>query len=86
MLFDPSVAIAGGVGSGEGVVNKIKETDKKLNITHGPIKGVMGGMTMDFTVADPAMLDEVSAGSKIRFVVEKDKSGDFVVTDLQVLE
>jgi Cu/Ag efflux protein CusF len=85
LLFNLAAAVAGDSGSGEGVVNKVKIDDKKLNITHGPIKGVMGGMTMDFPVADPAMLDGVSAGSKIRFAVEKDRGGNFVITDLQVM-
>lgn len=69
--------------SAEGVVNAVKAKDKKLNITHGPIAGLMSGMTMDFVVADPAMLDVVSAGSKIKFTLTKDAQGNMVVTDLE---
>ena len=35
-------------GTGEGTVNEVKAKAGKLNITHGPIEGVMGAMTMDF--------------------------------------
>ena len=69
--------------SAEGVVNAVKAKDKKLNITHGPIAGLMSGMTMDFVVVDPAMLDAVSAGSKIKFTLAKDSQGNLVVTDLE---
>jgi Cu/Ag efflux protein CusF len=69
---------------GEGVVKKIKVSDKKITITHGPIKSLgMDGMTMDFAVYDPAMLDEVQEGHNISFVLEKDKSGNLVVMELE---
>ena len=69
--------------STEGTVNAVKTKERKLNITHGPVKGLMDGMTMDFPVLDPAMLEEVKPGMKIKFVLTKDKSGNLVVTDLE---
>lgn len=71
-------------GTGEGTVNEVKTKAGKLNITHGPIEGVMGAMTMDFEVVDPSMTDDVKKGDKIRFVVEKANGGRFVITDLEV--
>lgn len=68
----------------EGVVKKINSDSKKLTISHGPIKSMgMDGMTMDFAVYDPAMLDEVQEGHKISFVLEKDKSGNLVIMELE---
>ena len=75
---------AGDQHKAEGVVKKIKTDDKKLTISHGPIKSMgMDGMTMDFAVYDPAMLDEVEEGHKISFVLEEDKSGNLVIMELE---
>jgi len=67
----------------EGVVNAVKSNEHKLNITHGPVVGLMSGMTMDFSVLDPAMLDDVKTGSNIRFSLTKDSRGNLVITDLE---
>ena len=77
-------AFAGKPGNGVGTINKIKAGDEKLNITHGPISGLMGAMTMDFNVMDPSMLSDVKEGDKIKFTVEE-TSGNFVITDIQVM-
>lgn len=78
-----SVSVADATFSGEGVVNAIKSKEQKLTITHGPIAGLMEGMTMDFAVMDPLMLNEVKAGSKIKFTLSKDSRGNLLVTDLE---
>ena len=70
--------------SAQGTVNAVKSADGKLNISHGDVKGLMGAMTMDFKVADPAMLDDVEAGSNINFTLEEDKKGNLTITDLEV--
>lgn len=76
--------IAGSQHEVEGVVKKINSSDKKITISHGPIKDLgMDGMTMDFAVYDPAMLDEVQEGHKISFVLEEDKSGNLVIMELE---
>ncbi|NMM38892.1 MAG: copper-binding protein [Glaciimonas sp.] len=54
----------------EGVVKKVDKDTGKITIQHGPIKNLgMGPMTMMFRVKDPAMLEQVQAGQKIRFHV-----------------
>jgi|GEM_PF-1072533 len=79
-----SQVFAGEQHEAEGVVKKIKTSDKKLTISHGPIKSLgMDGMTMDFAVYDPSMLDEVEEGHKISFVLEEDKSGNLVIMELE---
>ena len=83
LLFSVSV-MAGDSHEAEGVVKKIKSSDKKLTISHGPIKSMgMAGMTMDFKVYDPAMLDEVKEGHMVSFVLEEDKSGNFVIMEIE---
>jgi len=42
----------------------------------------MPGMTMVFQVQDPAMLDMVKTGDKVKFKVEK-ADGAIVVTEIQ---
>ncbi|HEY0956222.1 MAG TPA: copper-binding protein [Roseateles sp.] len=67
----------------DGEIRKVDKDNKKLTIKHGDIKSLdMPGMTMVFQVKDPAMVERVKAGDKIRFKVEKGASG-FVVTELQ---
>ena len=64
-------------------VRKVDREAKKLTLTHGEIKNLdMPGMTMRFQVRDPAMLDRVKPGDKIRFRAEK-IGGAFTVTELQ---
>lgn len=80
-----SLAWAAKSGETEGTVNKVKSADERLNITHGPIEGLgMQGMTMDFSVVDPAMLGDVKAGDKVKFTVEEAAGGQYVITDIQV--
>ena len=79
-----TTAVAGDQHEVEGVVKQIKSETKKITISHGPIKSLgMDGMTMDFAVYDPAMLAEVQEGHVISFVLEKDKSGNLVIMELE---
>ena len=67
----------------EGEIRKVDMDSKKITIKHGEIKNLdMPGMTMVFQVKDPAMLDKVKAGDKVRFMAEK-AGGAIVVTDIQ---
>ena len=68
----------------DGEIRKVDKDTKKITIKHGEIKNLdMPGMTMLFQVKDPAMLDLVKAGDKVKFKVEKTATG-IVVTDIQV--
>jgi Cu(I)/Ag(I) efflux system periplasmic protein CusF len=67
----------------DGEIRKVDMDNKKITIKHGEIKSLdMPGMTMVFQVKDPAMLDKVKAGDKIRFTAEK-AGGVVVVTNIQ---
>ena len=75
---------AGDEHAAEGVIKAIKSSDNKLTIAHGPIKTLgMDGMTMDFVVSDPGMLEVVEKGHAVSFVVEVDKKGNFIITDIE---
>ena len=55
----------------EGEVRKVDKDAGKITIKHGEIKNLdMPAMTMVFRVKDPAMLDEVKAGDKIKFAAD----------------
>ena len=67
----------------DGEIRKVDMATKKITIKHGEIKSLdMPGMTMVFQVKDPAMLEKVKAGDKIRFKAEKAGSA-IVVTEIQ---
>ncbi|WP_455220992.1 copper-binding protein [Kaarinaea lacus] len=68
----------------EGVIKGIKAADNKLTISHGPIKSMgMDGMTMDFLVSDPGMLEVVQEGHAVSFVIEQDDKGNFIIMDIE---
>ena len=67
----------------EGEVRKVDKEAKKITIKHEPMpKFDMPGMTMVFQVKDPALLDKVKAGDKVKFQAEK-LGGAFTVTGIE---
>jgi len=67
----------------EGEVRKVDKETKKITIRHGPIANLdMPPMTMVFQVKDPAMLDQVKTGDKVRFAADK-LGGAYTVTQLE---
>ena len=79
-------AAAPSKASGEFADGEVKKVDKsagKVTIKHGPLPALdMPPMTMVFRVKDPAMLDNMKAGDKIRFKPEK-VGGNYTVTEYQ---
>lgn len=67
----------------EGTVKKVDKAAGKITISHGPLANLgMPPMTMVFRAADPAMLDQVKPGDKIRFTADK-VGGAFTVMALE---
>lgn len=67
----------------EAEVRKVDKEAAKLTLKHGPIPNLeMGAMTMVFRVKDPALLDQVKQGDKIKFTAEK-ISGQYTVTGIE---
>lgn len=58
----------------DGEVRKVDKSTKKITLKHGEIRNLdMPPMTMVFRVKDPAMLDKVKPGDKVRFAAEETK-------------
>lgn len=56
----------------EGEVRKVDRAAGKITLKHGPVPSIdMPPMTMVFVAADPAMLDRVKPGDKVRFAADK---------------
>lgn len=67
----------------DGEVRKVDPETRRITIRHGPITSLgMPPMTMVFQVRDPALLDQVKSGDKIRFAAERER-GAYVVTRIE---
>ncbi|MEO6271168.1 MAG: copper-binding protein [Lautropia sp.] len=67
----------------DGVVRKIDKENKKITLRHGEIKNLdMPGMTMVFAVQEPAVLESLKTGDKVRFSAEK-QGETLVVTRIE---
>ena len=67
----------------DGEIRRVDKAARKLTIRHGPLENLdMPAMTMVFQVADPAVLDQVKAGDKVRFSADK-IGGAYTVTHLE---
>ena len=70
----------------EGEVRKVDSAAKKVTIKHGEIKNLdMPAMTMVFHVSDPAMLDKVKAGDKVKFRADK-IGGAYTVVEIEAVK
>lgn len=69
-----------------GEVRKIDMDTRKITLKHGEIKNLgMPGMTMVFQVKEPAMLEAVKSGDKVRFTAEK-MNGAMTITNIKVAD
>jgi Cu/Ag efflux protein CusF len=67
----------------EGEVRKVDREAKKITLKHQKIKNLdMPPMTMVFLVKDPAMLERVKQGDKVRFTAEK-AGGAITITSIE---
>lgn len=67
----------------DGQVTKIDTALSKITLKHGPIKNLdMDEMTMIFTVSDPAMLQTVKVGDKVKFEADR-VDGKLTVVKIQ---
>lgn len=70
----------------EGEVRKIDREAGKITLRHGELKNLnMGAMTMVFRVREPAMLDQVKAGDKVKFAADR-VGGAIMVVQLQAAQ
>ena len=67
----------------DGEVRKVDKEAKKITLRHGPMKNLdMPPMTMVFQVKDPAMLEQVKTGDKVKFQAEK-IGGAYTITKIE---
>lgn len=84
-LAQPPAASAPAADLTEGEIRKVDKENRKLTIKHGEIRNLdMAAMTMVFQVKDPALLEQVKAGDRIRFKAER-KGASLVVMELHLL-
>jgi Cu/Ag efflux protein CusF len=69
-------------GSGEGTVVAVDAARGEIALDHGEIPGVMGAMTMSFSVSDPKLLEGVAPGQSVSFDVEH-AGGKYLVTGIR---
>lgn len=64
-------------------VRKVDMDAKKITLKHGEIKNLeMPAMSMVFQVKDPALLQKVKAGDKVKFTADK-INGAFTVISME---
>jgi Cu/Ag efflux protein CusF len=70
----------------DGEVRRVDKDAGKITLKHGEIKHLdMPPMTMVFRVSDPAMLDRVKAGDRVRFATEK-VGGQYTIMKIERVE
>ena len=70
----------------EGEVRKVDKEAKKITLRHGPLASLdMPAMTMVFQVKDPAMLEQVKLGDKVKFQAEN-VGGAFTITKIEAVK
>ena len=68
----------------DGEVRRVDKDAQKITVRHGPLPqlDMPQPMTMVYRVKDPAMLDKVQAGDKVKFQAEK-INGAFTLTAIE---
>ena len=80
----PAAAASVEASLSDGEVQKVDKSTGRVTLKHGPLENLgMPGMTMLFSVKDPAALDTLKPGDKIKFVAEKIE-GRFVISQFTV--
>jgi Cu/Ag efflux protein CusF len=83
VLITLALALAALTAHAQGADAEVRKIDKaqgRITLKHGEIKSLdMPPMTMVFRVKDPAMLEGVAVGDKVKFDAEK-IGGNYTVT------
>lgn len=70
----------------DGEVKRIDKETGKITLRHGELKNLnMAAMTMVFRVKDPAMLDQVQVGNKVKFSADR-VNGAVTIVQLATVE
>lgn len=69
----------------DGEVKKIDKDAGKMTLRHGELKNLnMPAMSMVFRVKDPAMLDQVKTGDKVKFAADR-VNGAVTIVELKAV-
>ncbi len=69
----------------DGEVKKIDKDAGKMTLRHGELKNLnMPPMSMVFRVKDPAMLDQVKTGDKVKFAADR-VNGAVTIVELKAV-
>ena len=83
LVLASGFAIAQSGAMVDGEVRKIDKDAKKITIKHEPLVNLdMPAMTMAFQVKDPAILEKLKVGDRIKFEAEK-LGGAYTVTRIE---
>lgn len=78
-----STLVMAAAANTSGEVRRIDTAAGKITIKHGAISNLnLPAMTLVFHVADPAMLNDVKPGDKVRFAADK-IDGQYTITTLE---
>lgn len=78
-----SAALAQGLPTVSGTVEKVDTAQGKITIDHGAIPNLnMDAMTMVFRAQDPALLKGIKAGDKVQFTADR-VNGQISVTSIK---
>lgn len=78
-----AAALAAQAQAHEGEVRKLDKAQGKLTLQHGEIKALeMPPMTMVYRVANPALLDHLTVGDRVRFDAAR-INGAYTVTAIR---
>lgn len=78
-------ALAAQAQAYDGEVVKIDKAQNKVTLKHGELKGLdMPPMTMVFRAGNPALLDRLAVGDRVRFDAAK-VGGSYTVTAISKL-
>lgn len=64
-----------------GVIQAVKGSEQKVTVKHDKIEGYMGAMTMDYKVADDAVLKKLKPGDEITATLYQD---DYTLYDIRL--
>lgn len=66
-----------------GVVKSVDQEKGRVTLAHDPVPTLKWpGMTMGFSVADKALLENVEADEKVSFTFIKGEGGKFLITEI----
>lgn len=68
----------------QGTFDALDAEGGSVTMTHGEIPALQWpAMTMDFKLADPALVKDIAPGSAVRFVFEAGEPGEYIITGIE---